>query len=71
MEGGKRRVFSGIETRDEAERLLAIINSNLSQGRTGLPRDATRIGELAPAFLKRREETYRAADCDRSRWKNT
>ena len=70
-ENGKRRKRSGFLTRDDAERVLAKINGDMAQGRSGLPPDPRglpTLAELSPAFLERRKLTHRAGAEDASRW---
>lgn len=71
-EGGKRRYRGGFPTRDLAERALAKIAGEVAAYRAGIPQDpkaAPTLGSLVDDFLKRRELTHRAAECDKYRWK--
>jgi len=70
-ENGKRRGRSGFASREDAQRVLAKVMAEIAHGRAGLPPDlrgVPSLGKLAGPWLDARENTHRAADCDRYRW---
>ena len=70
-EGGKRRRKGGYPTEDEANDVLARITADVRAGRDGMPvaaKDVPELGELAEAWIARRELTHRSADEDHWRW---
>lgn len=71
-ERGRLRSRGGYATFDEAEKILAVITSNVRAERDGMPTDprlAPTLAELGRDWLKRRDQTHRSAADDRSRWK--
>jgi integrase len=70
-EGGKRRTRGGYPTEDEANDLLARITADVRAGRDAMPvvaKDVPELGELANAWIKRRQLTHRSANEDQWRW---
>jgi len=70
-EAGRRRTKGGYATEDEAAAVLAKITADVRAGWDGMPlaeKEIPSLGELADAWLERREHTHRSADEDRYRW---
>lgn len=70
-EKGRRYRQGGYASRAEAEKSLASITANVRAERDGVPRppkEVPSLGELANAWLDRRDATHRSADEDRYRW---
>jgi hypothetical protein len=58
-ENGRRRARGGLESLEDAERVLSMVLGDLAQGRSGLPPDprrAPKLGALAGPFLDRPAE---------------
>ncbi len=72
VENGRRRARGGFLTLEDAERVLAKVQGEVAQGRTGLPPDprgVSSLAVLAKPWLDARDKTHRAAGMDRCRWK--
>lgn len=70
---GKRRKSRGFSNFDLAETFLRRVTAEVERAGAGEPRDtsiAPPLGKLVPPWLEARKATHRAADKDRSRWKN-
>lgn len=71
-EDGRRNSKGGYATQEEAADVLAKITADVRAGRDGMPRAAKVVpdlGELAKAWIARRQHTHRSADEDDWRWK--
>lgn len=71
-EGGRRR-SAKFPTEDLARRVLAKILGDIAAGRAGLEPERAEVpplSKLAEDWLKRRENTHRSANMDRSRWEH-
>jgi integrase len=70
-ENGRRRYRGGFPSRDLAQRALDRVRGRLAEQRAGLPpelRTLPTVGDLAAAWLDRREHTHRDWRHDRGRW---
>ena len=71
-ETGRRHAKGGYATEEEATDVQAKITADVRAGRDGMPRaakDVPDLGELAKAWIARRQHTHRSADEDDWRWK--
>jgi hypothetical protein len=71
QDGARRFYKSGFATHGDAERFLDFARGEIARGRSvvGDSRKTPRLRDLVEEFLSRRDQTHRASDCDRSRWK--
>jgi integrase len=71
-EDGRRRYLGGFDSRNIAERALAVRLGAIAADRSGVqpdPRLFPTLGELAEPWLERRKTSHRSWSDDRSRWK--
>ncbi len=71
-EFGHRKYKGGLESKAEADRVLARIRGELAVRRSGLPADPRRVpslNELSKDWLERRKITHAAGAEDASRWR--